>query len=353
MKNIGRTIRVGIVVWLIFFGWYLHEFYDINWRFNLFSGKHWAYIWNEFRDGWTISTKSDWIFILTVLWMVPFFILLWWWACKVSWRKTLKMIFVKIKNIFFKPTPKKVIKKKIAVKAKDSHKHIRPVPMANGGRPVAKQIGKTMDAGQEASLYTPPAPQQSIPMDSEQTPLLDEETSQIPLDEIKLPDRVQLKEDLVAILSEANYQIVKDVTLGKRLLSFVGISADKIVLCLTDTEKGDWLADEELFNGEDPLWFSESAHRVSPVFQLLQEAKKFSQKLLKAGLDQAIFPVVIIKEGNIINATDISETWKKIGVIVCRTDLGGPEDLPSFSTALPKASDKGTEDTLNQVRNLF
>jgi len=141
--------------------------------------------------------------------------------------------------------------------------------------------------------------------------------------------------------------------LGELPLAYVGISADKVLLCLTDTDKGDWLADEEFFNGEEPLWFSETAHRTSPVYRLLTEAKTFAKKLSDKGLTQTVTPLLVEKEGTIINAGDMVETWKKMAVIVCRTDLGGPEELPSFATALPPAANRGTEADLNSVRDLF
>jgi len=110
---------------------------------------------------------------------------------------------------------------------------------------------------------------------------------------------------------------------------------------------------DEFFNDEEPLWFSESSHRISPVYQLRTEAGALAQKLKSAGLTQEVVPVLIEKNGTIINAADMGETWKRQGVVVCRTDLGGPEELPSFEQALPKATDKGDTALLETVRDLF
>ena len=361
MKRVGRTIRVGLTVGIIFFVWYMRAFYDQNWAFKLFSAKHWAYIWNEFKSGWVIKATSDWVFVLTAILMIPVFFILWWVSVKISWRKSFMIVFRKIKGIFFKPDPKKIISKKIKIKSKASHKKVRPKPINSVGRPAVKQTGRTMDADKgPGSMAATPAflqpnvAQEPIPEPVEQRPIfLDEETSNMSLDEIKLPERIRLEEDLVAILSGANYQVILDAVIGKLPVQYVGVSDEKVVLCLVDKEKGDWLADEEFFNDEEPLWFSETSHRTSPIYQLLTEAKTFAKKVADKGLKQTVVPILIEKEGTIINAADMMETWKKMSVLVCRTDLGGPEELASFAAALPQAGNKGTETDLNAIRELF
>lgn len=384
MKKLGRTLRVGFVVGLIFFGWYMRDFLyqggnPKGWHFKLFSWTHWSYVWNEFKSGWVISAKSDWIFLLSVVIMIPIFLLLWWVSVKISWRKSFMTVLRQIKNFFFKPSAKQIIRKKIKLKTKASHKKVRPAPMVTIGRPAAKQTGRTMDAEKFATPVNSSAedniasmPQTSFqpavgvpkptfemgtnPFAEEETAQslpLDENISNIPLDSIQLPERIRLEEDLVGILSAANYQVIQDATIGKLKVSYVGVSENTVVLCLTDAEKGDWLADEEFFNEEEPLWFSESSHRISPVYALLTAAKGFAKKGTEKGLTQEVVPILIEKDGTIINAGDMLETWRKMGVLVCRTDLGGPEELPSFGAVLPKASDKGEPALVEAVQALF
>ncbi len=48
---------------------------------------------------------------------------------------------------------------------------------------------------------------------------------------------------------------------------------------------GNWLADEEAFNGEPPLWFSEVDHRVSPVFQAMKSCAFFQHSLQDITID--------------------------------------------------------------------
>ncbi len=354
MAKIRRTLGVGFVVGLLFFGVYMRYFYKYNWRFNLFSFNDWGHIWTEFKSGWVISATSDWIFVWTLVLMIPLFVLFWWLTCKVRWRKSIKTAYHKTKTKLVKQSPKKVIKKKIKISDKKPHHQKRPQPINSIGRPEAKISGKTMDApkdayvGQSATVPTGYYTQQPTPVD-----VLDEETSNIALDDIQLPERVRLEEDMVSLLSQANYQVIKDVDMGGISLAYIGISADKVILCLEDTEKGEWLADEEFFNGEEPLWFSESSHRISPVYRLTEVSKNLKQKLSEKGFIQEVIPLFVEKEGTIINAIDMQDTWNKQGVIVCRTDLGGPEELPSFAVALPPASDKGSSDDFNAIRDLL
>ena len=62
-------------------------------------------------------------------------------------------------------------------------------------------------------------------------------------------------------------------------------------------------------------------------------AKSFEDRLHKHGeREMAVKPVLVEKEGNIINAEDMISTWEKSGVLVCRTGIGGPDELPSWRT---------------------
>lgn len=348
MKNIKRTVLVGTCLGIIFFGWILYAFYHQNWNFRLFSLSDWIFIGREFANGWVISSVSDWIFIISMLASVPVFIYLWRICCRVQWRKTTKTTYRGLKSVLSKSqNPKKT--KKIKVKAKQSHKKVRPKPMVSTGRPPIKNVGKTMDAEKEENLQ----PSQTHAFEPKQPSFLDDSVANISLEDIQLPERIQLAEDLPTILSDANYQVIQDVTFNDFTFSFVGIAADSIVLCATDTEKGDWLADEEFFNDEEPLWFSESSHRISPVYRLSQATKLFTEKLTAAGFTQKVHSILIEKDGTIINAEDMINTWQKMDITVCRTDLGGPEELPGFAAAVPSATDKGSAVNFDAIHDLF
>lgn len=374
MGKIRRNLLVGLVVGTLFIGWWMNDFYIGNWRFRLFSPAHWSYVWDEFKSGWIIHSASDWVFVSTIVLLVPAFLVLWWISCKIRWRQSALAGCRKVKSLICKPDPKKVVRKKIKLKSKESHKKVRPKPINSIGRPAAKAVGRTMDAGGQGTPATPTPPVSpeftggfdlpngptgssvgSIPQTADRPAFLDEndDLDNVSLDDIKLPERERLQEDVVSLLSGANYQVVRDVLMNKLTLAYVGVATDTIVLALADTEAGDWLADEEFFNEEEPLWFSENAHRISPVYRLVETSKSFQKKVQDAGYPQRVIPMLIEQTGTIINAADMAETWNKMNVIVCRTDMGGPEELPSVAAAVPHAADKGTAADLESIRNLF
>ncbi|MBQ7420082.1 MAG: AAA family ATPase [Prevotella sp.] len=80
------------------------------------------------------------------------------------------------------------------------------------------------------------------------------------------------------------------------------------------------LADEEEFNGEHPLWFTEVSHRTSPVVELwitkriLRNiltcyAEEHDQKPLKVS-------AILLTNSDIINSADMAGEWKHLGISV-------------------------------------
>lgn len=47
------------------------------------------------------------------------------------------------------------------------------------------------------------------------------------------------------------------------------------------------------------------------------------------------------------------QVWKKLGVIVCRTDLGGPEELPGFAQSVPAVTEKISESDFKAIQDLL
>ena len=73
----------------------------------------------------------------------------------------------------------------------------------------------------------------------------------------------------------------------------------------------DWLADEEDFNGEKPLWFSESSHCISPVYKVKEYVDSLPAE------EKRYEPIVVLMDGStIINAYDMIEVWQEMGVVV-------------------------------------
>ena len=93
---------------------------------------------------------------------------------------------------------------------------------------------------------------------------------------------------------------------------------------MLDREPGDWLADEERFNDEEPLWFSESSHRISPVRKIDLAKRALLDKLDNAEMSFIVDAFVVIQIGNIINAEDMFETWDDLDINVTRIDRGTP-----------------------------
>ena len=85
---------------------------------------------------------------------------------------------------------------------------------------------------------------------------------------------------IVDVLTQKGYDIISGVTLNKNIIvDFLAVADGKICLCLVDKEAGDWLADEERFNNEEPLWFSENSHRISPVRKVVLAKEALQRKL--------------------------------------------------------------------------
>ncbi|MBR4253669.1 MAG: hypothetical protein IKQ16_01115 [Lentisphaeria bacterium] len=74
-----------------------------------------------------------------------------------------------------------------------------------------------------------------------------------------------------------------------------------------------WLADEEMFNGDPPMWFSESAHVESPLYKLRLAAEHFNRlECCK------VLPLTIVSDRiEIVNEEDMMEEWCRMGIRVC------------------------------------
>ena len=154
-------------------------------------------------------------------------------------------------------------------------------------------------------------------------------------------------------LQQKGYDILKNVSVGSTVIDFVGISENDICVCLVDKESGDWLADEEMFNGEEPLWFSENSHRVSPVCKLNSAKKVIEEKLEEEGFEQNLSFYVIIQMANIINADDMFEIWDNMNIEVTRINRGAPKEIKLFSKQLNDAGEKTTKKNVEKLRNIF
>ena len=122
---------------------------------------------------------------------------------------------------------------------------------------------------------------------------------------------------------------------------------------MLDREPGDWLADEERFNDEEPLWFSENSHRISPVRKVDLAREAIADRLEAAGMNFSVTPFVIIQIGNIINAEDMFEIWESLHVNVTRIDRGTPKEIRLFARALPEADKPIAPGKLDKLLNIL
>ena len=154
-------------------------------------------------------------------------------------------------------------------------------------------------------------------------------------------------------LVQKNYDIISNVNVGGTVVDFVGVSDSDICLCLVDKETGDWLADEEMFNGEEPLWFSENSHRVSPVCKLNNAFRKIKDAVEEEGLEQNVSAFVVVQMANIINADDMFEIWNDMNIEVTRINRGAPKEIKLFSKRLSEAEGKASKKDLDTLKKLF
>ena len=154
------------------------------------------------------------------------------------------------------------------------------------------------------------------------------------------------------VLKQKGYEVITGATIKNTLIDFIGVAANQICICLLDKEPGDWLADEERFNDEEPLWFSESSHRISPVRKIDLARQHLIEKLENEDLHFDVKAYVIEQIGNIINAEDMFEIWEDLNVNVTRIDRGTPKELKLFSKTLDEAIESIDKDKLEKIKKL-
>lgn len=155
------------------------------------------------------------------------------------------------------------------------------------------------------------------------------------------------------VLTQKGYDLIAGITVHNTVIDFIGVANNKICVCLLDKEPGDWLADEERFNNEEPLWFSESSHRISPVRKIDLARKIIEDKLVSSGFDLDLEPYVVIQIGNIINAEDMFEIWDDMGIEVTRINRGSPKEIKLFSKTLEEAEDRMEKNRFNELKKLL
>ena len=376
-----------------------------NWHFDIFRNTHWLHAWNLWLSGWVIDEPKEWAFVLIILTAIPVWITVWAALSTIHWGEIIKFLSVlplKLVNNLFEKQIKKVANTASVkvVKKKKSYKEIRPnsvrAPIEDGtNRP------SIFDEERKAALSGVSLKQKNktaIPIiSSEKTPskefthslfemgdtepldfdLFDEKISTTTQNENKndkenSPTQNKKKKNeqttthtnqqktktssvnsTFELLKQKGYEIITGATIKNTFIDFIGISKSQIYLCLNDKEPGDWLADEERFNDEEPLWFSESSHRISPVRKVDLVRITLQEKLKDSDLSFEIIPIVIEQIGNIINAEDMFDVWKEVGVKVTRIDRGTPKEIPLLAKTLEESDGNVDKSVFEKIKKLL
>ena len=404
-----RIIFVGCF-WSIFFLEGIRVIMLRNWRFDIFNTAHWNYAWEKWNDGWVIDDPKEWAFVLIILTFIPLWLTSWAALSLIPWGKIiLNAVLFPIRafrNFFYKPV--KIIAKSAGVpivKKKKSYKEIRP-------RGTRAPITDYSDQPRPTALSTttkPAAPIKPAPVKKEEASISptfdhslfkfdddtdddfdfdfnsfekkfsDDKPAETPKEELKekpkpAPAKNKNNKDkekdkkhnnqrndtqprsagnsTLDVLKQKGYEVITTATIKNSVIDFIGVSDKQINLCLLDKEPGDWLADEERFNDEEPLWFSESSHRISPVRKVDIARKVLSEKLAEADMNFEIKAFVVVQIGNIINAEDMFETWDEMNISVTRIDRGTPKELKLFSKTLAEAGNHIDKDKFEKIKKL-
>jgi len=164
--------------------------------------------------------------------------------------------------------------------------------------------------------------------------------------------KIKSHEDSRDMLKVRGFKVLENVDIDGIKVDFIGLSEDSVLLCKFDDVKGDWLADEDSVNNENPSWFCEDIHRESPAFMLITAGQKFKETL-KLSDKVSINYILAIEGGNVINAPDMAEVWEEENISVCRVGTGKPVSLPHFVEIIPEAYSPADNAFVKKCKNTF
>lgn len=346
------------LIWTIGYFFWFQKLMLGFWRFNPFDKYHWSYLKQLWQSGWTITSLREWMFLLLLFAAVPVWLTGWAILSTVEWSKWFKVILtfpLKLaKKAWEKHKKAKAQKVRPKITKRKSYKQTRPAAVrASTGR-VSKQadVEKESDA-KEKDKKSHDKPHKEHKEHKEHKPSKPAAEPAKKAAPKPAAEKSSSGDGSVAdALRSAGYKLLSDVKIAGKAIDYVGMCADHLLLCLVDSENGDWLADEERFNDEEPLWFSESNHRISPVRVILNARDALTPMLTGSARGLEVKPMVVINQGTIINAEDMFEVWDNLKVTVCRSGAGGPDEIKALENAVSKV--KAPDDAvLRDVSNLL
>lgn len=329
VKFIFNSSRFFIIlsIWTVGYSYWYQRMMLAGWGFNPFNKNHWIWIRNQWVSGWTISKPNEWVFVLILFATIPVFLTGLIILLQVHWGSWITRLLMIPVNMIKKKVKKHQDEKpkaKPKVTKRKSYKKTRPAPVRAGTgkvKPLDKkpEEEKSVEKPAEQHHAERPATTSSAPAPARTA-------------------NVANANSIAGFLQNAGYHVVENAKIAGKLVDYVGICANHLLVCLVDNESGDWLADEERFNDEEPLWFSESNHRISPVRNVLTASSALLPLLTGSARGMEIRTMVIIKAGTIINAEDMFDVWKNLHVSVCRYENGGPDEITELKAALSPVS---------------
>lgn len=408
-----KTLIIGYL-WTIVFIDGIRVVLLINWHFDIFTGEHWQLLKEKWNSGEAIS-RSEIAFFLILVSSIPLWLAGWVGLCLMKWESWLKKIILSPVYLYRKLTLKKkapvVVKKKSITEEKTQIQKAPIIKKVAVKRPVLPSVAlmqsninsnvsaanRTTSSPYTASKKNPePLTEHALfnfddddfdlDFDFDKKEKKQEESipSALVVDEPK-PIEVKPEKDAVEphkakqpatrdvaskskgaesspkeshtpvldVLKQKGYDVIMSAIIKKTTIDYVAVSRNQIMLCLVDKEVGDWLADEEKFNDEEPLWFSESSHRISPVRKIDIARDILKTKLAVADMNYEIIPYVVIQGGNIINAEDMFEVWNHMGINVTRINRGSPKEIQLFSKTLETCEEKADKNSLEKLKKLI
>ena len=369
--DIKKTQKTTLVftLWTFFYFLCFRWFLLTNWDLDMFSASHWKFIYHKWwYEGWIIEGSYFWILFISLFLFVPVWILGFCFFMTRPYGLYMEKLFWD--SIYKKKTTAVQNQGKITgLKKKKSYKEIRPkalpgmfinVASTQKNAPVASdEMDVAPSMSQKLFMQESSAPMPSNGFSSRElsddfggiSPFAqaDEDVLSSAFNAMDNQETEALDENLFEVMSKAGAAIVERPQVADKTVDYMAIAKGQVFLVLTDAEEGDWLADEERFNDEDPLWFSETSHRVSPITIL----KDFENELKNAGVKAQTHIILVKTAGNIINAEDMHDIWTQMNVLVARSGTGCPVELPSFTQTFPAQLEAPTEDDIQAIQELL
>ena len=361
VQKVTFIFTVWTLLYLIWFRWFMMY----HWEFNIFIAEHWKDAFNEWwNKGWIIQ-GSWWVFVIMLFLFIPLWILGLSLLLSINYKAKYEKLF---ETLIYRNKSKKNQKNssKIRVKRKKSYMEVRPRALSGTPQKVASvrhsDESDVMAASPETndlfmsdnatgSAKNTSYSHREVTDDFEgESPF---ETPNMMHEFLDKEHREELKEDLPEIMRDAGAVVIEKPVLGESAIDYLALSEEKAFLVLTDKEEGDWLADEERFNDEDPLWFSETSHRISPITTLKKFEAELKERLANEDLGIQTQIILVKTNGNIINAEDMLPTWEQMKALIARSSFGLPEELPSFTEVFPKDLTAPDEGVVKKIKSLI